>query len=43
MDYKTAFRVLGVNAPIEREDLKKEYKALAKVHHPDIQGGDKII
>jgi hypothetical protein len=32
---------LGLNWPVSLDDLKTRYKALAKRHHPDANGGDR--
>jgi hypothetical protein len=36
-----ALAVLGLEAPVTRDDLKARYKALAKRLHPDANGGDR--
>ena len=33
--------VLGFKAGAKSEEIKKAYKALVKIHHPDANGGDK--
>lgn len=35
---KEALKVLGLNYPLTMAELKKKYKALAKAHHPDLNG-----
>ena len=35
-----ALRVLGLEAPVTVEDVKTQYKALVKRHHPDTNGGN---
>ena len=35
-----ALRVLGLEAPVTVEDVKSQYKALVKRHHPDTNGGN---
>ena len=36
-----ALSVMGVELPIELEELKSKYKDLVKLNHPDRNGGDK--
>lgn len=38
---RRAFEVLGFTAHAASEEIKKAYKALVKIHHPDANGGDK--
>ena len=38
---RRAFEVLGFKAGAKSEEIKKAYKALVKIHHPDANGGDK--
>ncbi len=37
-----ALKTLEINLPITLEALKKQYKKLAKRHHPDLHAGDKV-
>lgn len=36
---RQAFEVLGFTTRVDSEELKKAYKALVKLHHPDANGG----
>lgn len=36
-----ALAVLGLEAPVDRDEVKRRYKELVKRHHPDANGGDK--
>nr|WP_272209850.1 DnaJ domain-containing protein [Marinicella sp. W31]MDC2875681.1 DnaJ domain-containing protein [Marinicella sp. W31] len=36
-----AFETLGMTAEATPDDIKKQYKALVKKHHPDANGGDR--
>ena len=36
-----AIRVLGLEFPVSKDEVKARYKFLAKNHHPDKHGGDK--
>ena len=36
-----AFDTLGLTASATSDDIKKQYKALVKKHHPDTNGGDR--
>jgi hypothetical protein len=38
---RRAFEVLGFKTSARSEEIKRAYKALVKIHHPDINGGDK--
>jgi DnaJ-domain-containing protein 1 len=40
-DLREALEVLGLVWPVSMIDLKAKYKQLAKLHHPDANGGDK--
>lgn len=35
-----ALRVLDLDHPFTRDDLKSRYKTLVKIHHPDVNHGD---
>ena len=37
-----AFRILGLDPSASLSEVKMKYKELVKVHHPDINGGDKL-
>jgi DnaJ-class molecular chaperone len=36
------YKVLGVSADADGAQIKLAFRALAKVHHPDLHGGDKL-
>lgn len=36
-----ALEIMGLEAPITLDDIKKRYKQLMKEHHPDLRKGDK--
>ncbi|MDA0340034.1 MAG: DnaJ domain-containing protein, partial [Proteobacteria bacterium] len=36
-----ALVIMGMTAPVTMEELKSRYKQLAKLNHPDRNGGDK--
>ena len=38
---KRALRLLGLEFPVPKEEVKARYKVLVKRHHPDRHGGDK--
>jgi hypothetical protein len=38
---RRAFETLGFSAYAKSDEIKKAYKALVKIHHPDANGGDK--
>lgn len=38
---KRAFEVLGFSNRVQADELKKAYKAMVKLHHPDANGGDR--
>ena len=38
---RRAFEALGLEGRAKSEDIKKSYKALVKIHHPDANGGDR--
>lgn len=38
---RRAFEVLGFSTRVQADELKKAYKALVKLHHPDANGGDR--
>lgn len=42
MNTKQALHILNLNLPLEKEKLKKSYKKLAIIHHPDRNNGSKI-
>jgi hypothetical protein len=40
-ELRQPLHTLGLDWPVSLDDLKVRYKALAKVHHPDANGGDR--
>lgn len=38
---RRAFETLGFKASAKADEIKRAYKALVKIHHPDANGGDK--
>ena len=38
---KRAFEVLGFTTRVQADELKKAYKEMVKLHHPDANGGDR--
>jgi hypothetical protein len=38
---RRAFETLGFKTGAKSEEIKRAYKALVKIHHPDANGGDK--
>jgi DnaJ domain len=38
---RRAFETLGFKTGAKSDDIKRAYKALVKIHHPDANGGDK--
>ncbi len=40
MKYKDYYEILGVDKTASAEDIKKEYRKLAKKYHPDLNQGD---
>ena len=38
---RRAFEALGFKTGAKSDEIKKAYKALVKIHHPDANGGDK--
>jgi hypothetical protein len=38
---RRAFEALGFKTSVKSDEIKKAYKALVKIHHPDANGGDK--
>ena len=38
---RRAFETLGIIGQAKSEDIKRAYKTLVKIHHPDANGGDK--
>jgi len=41
MDYKDYYRTLGVDKKASEKEIKRAYRDLAKIHHPDRNPGDK--
>jgi len=40
-DFKDYYTILGVSKTATPEDIKREYRKLARKHHPDLNPGDK--
>ena len=40
-DFKDYYTILGVSKTATPEDIKREYRKLARKHHPDLNSGDK--
>jgi curved DNA-binding protein len=40
-DFKDYYTILGVSKTATLEDIKREYRKLARKHHPDLNPGDK--
>ncbi len=38
---RRAFETLGFKTGAKSDEIKRAYKALVKIHHPDANGGDK--
>lgn len=38
---RRALETLGIHGSAKTEEIKKAYKSLVKIHHPDANGGDK--
>lgn len=38
---RRALETLGISGPAKAPEIKKAYKTLVKIHHPDANGGDK--
>ncbi|OGX85545.1 DnaJ C-terminal domain-containing protein [Hymenobacter glacialis] len=42
MDYKDYYNVLGVEKSATKEQIKKAYRKLARLHHPDVNPDNKV-
>lgn len=38
---RQAFEVMGLDISVTADDIKARYKELVKLHHPDVNGGDR--
>jgi curved DNA-binding protein len=41
MEYKDYYKILGVDKSASKQDIKKQYKKLARKYHPDVNPGNK--
>lgn len=42
MEYKDYYKTLGVNKDASKDDIKKQYRKLARKYHPDVNPNDKV-
>lgn len=41
-DEKRALSTMELSLPITKEEIKRKYKQLVKIYHPDVNGNDKV-
>jgi curved DNA-binding protein len=41
MEYKDYYKILGVSKSADQDEIKKAFRKLARLHHPDANKGDK--